>query len=149
VIDLDGDGRAELVVSTYEISKTGALTGSGSVERKLLVFRREAEGLFGRRPASTLEERFGPDAIKGIGQQVNLEGDLLGRGRRDALLVNRDGALEAREIDGNLDMAGAAFYRFVPPRVVLDLRVRDLNGDGRSDILLGHARSLTVLVSKP
>ncbi len=155
-IDLDGDGRRELVVSTYEISKTGALIG-GRVDRRLFIHSPKTgnaepgnpEGrLFRTRPASAFEEQFGPDAIRGISQSVILEGDLPGRGSRDALLVNRNGTLEGREIGRDFQIAREPFWRFVPPRTIIKLRVSDLNGDGRSDILLGHSRSLTLLVSR-
>lgn len=148
-IDIDGDRTPEFVVSSYHISAAGAVVSGGKVDRRLLVYRRDSRWLFDRRPVSFYEETFTPKEIKGIGQRINLDGDLKGKGGRDALLVNRDGALEARSLAEGLQVSAEPFWRFAPRKLVLEFKVLDLNRDGRSDLVLKHSRALTVLVSSP
>ncbi len=147
-LDLDGDGKPELVVSSYEVPAAGAVAG-GRVVRRLFVYRADPEAVFARRPALQHEETFTAKDVKGIGLRANFDGDLLGRGVRDAVSVERDGALVARHLSKDLSLEDEPFFRFAPEKWILGIEVRDLNGDGRSDLVLGHMRRMTILVSKP
>jgi hypothetical protein len=118
------------------------------VVRSLLIYRRDSERVFSRHPDARWEETFTAKQIKGIGQRITFEADILGRGRRCALLVDRNGALIARAVSTSLALETEPFWSFVPRRTILSVDTRDLNGDKRSDVILRHIRSLTVLVSR-
>jgi VCBS repeat protein len=148
VVDVDGDGRPELVVSSYEVPVTEAVTG-GRIRRGLFVHRRDPERVFEPRPALKHEETFGARDVKGIALRIDLGADLLGRKLHDALLVDRDGALAAHHLGADLAIEGEPFWRFTPEKMILGFRPLELNGDGRSDIIIQHTGLLTVLVSRP
>ena len=147
VIDLDGDGRPELVVSSYEVSVTEAVTG-GRIRRGLFIHRRDPERVFETRPALKHEETFGARDVKGIALRIDLGADLLGRKLHDALLVDREGVLAAHHLGADLAFEEEPFWRFTPEKMILGFRTLDLNGDGRSDLIIQHTGLLTVLVSK-
>jgi hypothetical protein len=148
VLDLDGDGRPELAVSSYEIPAAGALAG-GRVVRRLFIYRSEPERLFSQRPALKHEETFGARDVKGIGQRLFLDADLLGRRVHDALLVDREGSLAAIHFTPELSLESEPFWSFMPEKMILRIEAADLNGDSRSDLILHHKNLLTVLVSRP
>ncbi len=147
VIDLDGDGKGELVVTSIEIPASSAVTG-GRVERRLFIHRSGGDRPFDPRPALRHEETFTASEFEGIGQGIDLDGDLLGRGLRDALSIERDGGLAARHLTRDLALESAPFWSFASERRIRGFDLRDLNGDGRSDIVLSHKRGLTLMVSK-
>ncbi len=157
IVDIDADGNAELVVSSFAIPVTGAL-GGGRVDRTLLIYRSEeptseadapnARRLFARRPAGRYEESFTAKEFKGLGQRITFDADLTGTGRRDAVLVERDGAIVARRVTDAMEIESQPFWRFLPERWILEVDVDDLDGDGISDFVLRHHRGFTVLVSR-
>jgi hypothetical protein len=147
-VDLDGDRRLELAVSSFEVPATGAL-GEVKVTRALVIYRGEAEGFFGRRPASRIEETFSAREFKGLAQRIRPGVALGGAPARAALLVERDGAASARRFDAQLRLESEPFWRHVPRWTILELHAHELNGDGRTDVVLRHLRSLTILVSRP
>jgi hypothetical protein len=145
--DLDGDGRVELAVSSFSLSAEDLLKG-GKVVRALVIFGRDPEGLFGRRPAFRVDEPFSAAEVKGLAQPVNFGADLFGGGARQALHLDREGAVVARRFDRSLRLEGEPSWRFVASRAVIGIDALSLNGDGRSDLILRHVRSVTVLVSR-
>ncbi len=146
-IDLDGDRRVELAVTSTEIPATSVATG-GRVERRLFIHRSGGDRPFDPRPALRHEETFTASEIEGIGLGIVLDADLLGRGIRDALSVERDGTIAARHLTRDLGLESAPFWRFDPGRRIRGIEARDLNGDGRSDVILRHRRGLTLMVSR-
>ena len=76
----------------------GIVGAGGRVVRSLFAYRGDPDGAFARRPALQRQETFTAKDVKGIGQRIRLEGDLLGRGIRDAVSVETDGSLAARHI---------------------------------------------------
>ena len=147
IVDLDGDGAPELVVSSYHISTLNTLT-QGTIIRKLLIFRRDPEKVFATRAVFQLEEKFSAREVKGLGQRMIFEADIEGTGRHGALVVDRDGALVLLPINDDLSMESEPSWRFVPRHVILVVNTASLNGDRRTDLILRHMRSLTVLVSR-
>ena len=105
--------------------------------------------VFSARPAFRLDENFSADAVRGLSAQIELQTDLDGDGRRDAIALAPDGTLTARAIDTRLQFATTPFWQYVPTRSVLNFEVRDMNADGVADLLLYHSTAMTLLVSTP
>lgn len=147
VADLDGDGGVELLVTSFRPLDSGGTRGS-SVARTLVVYRRDRGGLFGRRPVSRSEETFRASEARALGQRMVFDVDLTGEGRRHALHTDAEGALVARRFDDRLRLAGEPFWQYVPRKVIQEIVACSLDGDPRTDLVLRHTRSLTVLVSR-
>jgi hypothetical protein len=145
--DLDGDGKAELAVLAYNLSAADLVQG-GKVVRTLLVYRRDPDNVFGRRPVSRLDETMVAADWKALGQPVNLEADILGTGGRQAISLDARGAVICRRFGPDLRLEPEPCWRFVPRKAVVGIGVLALDGDARSDLVLRHMRSLTVLVSR-
>lgn len=147
VVDLDGDGSMELVLTSYSLSTDDLLRG-GTIVRTTVIFRREASGAFRSRPDSKLEERIGAADAKSLFEELSFEADVLGTGGRQVLSLDKSGALIARRFSESLRLDSDPCFRFVPRRAILDIASRDLNSDRRTDLILRHLHSLTVLVSR-
>ncbi len=78
----------------------------------------------------------------------NLDGDLDGDGIRDVVDIGDDGEVIVRRISKDLRISTNPFWSHRPGMMIRELWVKDLDGDGRSDVLLRHARSLKVLVTR-
>jgi hypothetical protein len=170
--DLDGDGRRDLLVATVDkIGIMGALQIFVSKEvtvHSLLFYNRGAGGLTqfegtpDDRRAITVPLAFTNTAQDGFsigsGVIVTFDGDYDGDGRRDMLQRVAPGVLGiwdgradrvyAEEPDHTVRIPSVESYRFVLPYVM------ELNGDGRSDLLLHYrdwedqANTLVVLTSR-
>src|SRR5437867_8913515 len=89
LLDLDGDGKPELVVSSFEVPLRSAVTG-GQVVRNLFVYRPDPREVFQRRPALKHAETLGARDARALGVRIRLGADLLGRGLADAVRLESD-----------------------------------------------------------
>ncbi len=150
VTDIAGDARPALSISFYTIPVVNAVRDASIVRSQLLYAAGSAPGeVFSARPAFRLDENFSADAVRGLSAQIDLQTDLDGDGRRDAIALAPDGTLTARAIDADLQFAASPFWQYVPTRSVLRFEVQDMNGDGVADLLLYHSTARTLLVSTP
>lgn len=169
--DLDGDGRQDLLVATVDrIGIMGALQIFVSKEvtvHSLLYYNRGDDGV--TRFDGTPDDRRAitvPLAFSntdegfsiGSGVVVTFDGDYDGDGRRDMLQrvgpttlgiwSGRPNRVYAEAPDRRVRIPSVEHYRFVLPYVT------ELNGDGRSDVLLHYrdwedqANTVVVLVSR-
>jgi hypothetical protein len=155
LVDVNADGRPELIVSYYAISVADALR-DGSVVRSTLIYRgstapdpTDTTSPFGRRPDARLEERFSAATFKGLTQRVSFASDVDGDGQRDVLAIDHNGALIARSVDAAFRVESHPFWRFVPLHLIQGIHAVDLNGDAPTDFVLEHQHSMTLLVSQP
>ncbi len=148
LIDLDGDDSPELNISYYTIPVVEALRNT-SIVRTQLIYGRNPDGLFNRRPAFRLEESFSASDVRGLAEQMTLRHDIDGDGRPDALYITSEGALAANRIDQDLRIAEEPFWEYVPTRSVIGFDVKDLNQDQVPDLILRHSTSFTLLVASP
>ncbi len=158
--DVDGDGRNDLVLpSTPEVGLSEGLriVVTRSLAVTQTIFRNRGDELFDRRPTATVtieipldiraEASQGSDAGFSLtpSMLIHYEGDYDGDGRGDLLVLERSDrlAIYAGREDGTWpnrpthriaipDSRGAARVTEV---------VRDLDGDGRSDIFLRYLGS--------
>jgi hypothetical protein len=149
VLDLDSNGGAQLSVSYYTIPVINAVRNA-SIVRSQLLFSRGSNGqLFNTRPDFKLDENFSADTVRGLSSQIEMQTDIDGDGRKDAVYVSNDGTLAAKAIDSSLRFADTPFWQYVPSRTILDFGIEDMNGDGIADLFLYHSTGLTILVSNP
>lgn len=145
-IDLDGDGAKELVVTCFDLPDAAAISEL-AFHRRLFVHRRDAKRVFARRAATKDVRSLSADGVEGL-RGGNLDGDLDGDGVRDVVDIGDDGEVLARRLSRDLRIDAKPFWSHQPAMMIRDLWVEDLDGDGRGDVLLRHARSLKVLVTR-
>jgi hypothetical protein len=150
-IDFNRDKIPELVINTYSASpvKTAA---TGSVERRLFIFagRKPEKGLalFDRKPAFTYEENFTASNFKSLTGDRLFNGDIDGDGVNDVLSVDNNGALTANRINKDLRLEPEPFLKFTPMHLITGNKLIKLNQDDRTDIILEHQSSLSLITSK-
>lgn len=146
--DLNGDGRPELIVSYYGIGTVDSLR-SGSMQRSTLIYPpEEGDRIFARRPASRQDERFSADGVKGLAERPHFSASISGKGSKDWIAVDEQGALVARAIDNNLQVAAKPFWRFVPVYLIYSIVPGNFSESAGSDFILLHQNAVTVLVSR-
>lgn len=139
----------QLSVSYYTIPVVNAVRDASIVRTTLLFNRSSGQGVFNSRPDFLLEESFSASTVRGLSSPIVFDADLDVDGRRDALYLTPEGTLAAKRIDDSLRLAASPFWQYVPTRSITGFTVRDLNGDGRPDLILDHSNTVTVLVTAP
>jgi hypothetical protein len=155
VVDLNGDGRCELVLVTL---KTSVASWSSLVDMVMtrgvdcvLTIRSFKNGVFSRNPDTSLEVSTMLPDERGIQGHFLIDGDFNGDGFQD-ILVRRS-------------LTQWAVYLYLPgrdgrapqPALTLEtpfegaLIIRDLNNDGRSDIIVAayEEARLAIFLSPP
>jgi len=152
--DINNDKRSDLVVGAYQISALGALR-EGALVRISLIYQGNANysldgehDLFNRRPDFKLEENFSADDIKGLTQPVDYGLDLDGDGNKDAISIDKRGAIIARTMNKQFQLQSQTAWEFVPLRFIQRVQDHNLNNDQRPDFILHHQEGITVLVSR-
>ena len=150
-IDYNRDKIPEFVLNTYSASPVKAVA-TGSVERRLFIFagRKPGEGipLFDRKPVFTYEENFTANNFKSLTGDRSFAGDIDGDGINDVISVDNNGALTANRINKDLRLEPEPFFKFTPMRFITENRLIKLNQDERTDIILEHQNSLSLITSK-
>jgi len=141
-IDLDGDGRRDLVTVTVDVSMFQVLRALTSkkigIGLDFRVYAQDADGAFHLVPDQVLHEKLNLDLnrfeISRLGQfQGDFDGDgridfvHLGKGKTITIHRGEPGGRYPEKPDLAIELAEE-------PEDVLLVRVRDFDGDGRSDI---------------
>lgn len=151
VIPLEENSSPILNVSFYTIPVVDAIRNA-SINRSQLLFGSddaEQDQFFNRRPNSRLDESFSATNVRGLSEQMSLQYDIDGDGRKDAIYVTENGTLAAKKIDADLTIASEPFWEYVSPNTVFEFQVLPLNQDTKPDLLLRHGTSTTFLVAAP
>lgn len=151
VISLEENSPPILNVSFYTIPVVDAIRNA-SINRSQLLFGSndtEEDQFFNRRPNSRLDESFSATNVRGLSEQMSLQYDIDGDGRKDAIYVTDNGTLAAKKIDADLTIASEPFWEYVSPNTVFEFQVLSLNQDAKPDLLLRHGTSTTFLVAAP
>ncbi len=123
VVDVNGDGRLDLVTANTDSNDVSVLLGAG-------------DGTF------QAQQRF---AVGTYPNSVAV-GDVNGDGRLDVVTANRDSA-DVSVLLGNGEGAFQAQQRFVVgPQWPLSVAVADVNGDGRLDVVTANGGPADVAV---
>ena len=151
IISLEQDSAPLLNVSYYTIPVVDAIRNA-SINRSQLLFGSEDAGedqFFNRRPNSRLDESFSAANVRGLSEQMSLQYDVDGDGRKDAIFVTENGTLAAKKINQDLTIESQPFWEYVSVNTVFEFQVFQLNQDNRPDLLLRHGTATTFLVAAP
>lgn len=151
IIPLEQDSTPLLNVSYYTIPVVDAIRNA-SINRSQLLFGSDTAGedqFFNRRPNSRLDESFSAANVRGLSEQMSLQYDIDGDGRKDAIYVTENGTLAAKRIGEDLTIESQPFWEYVSPNTVFEFQVLHLNQDEKPDILLRHGTATTFLVAAP
>ncbi len=147
VISLHNNEPA-LSVSFYTVPVVDAIRNA-SINRTQLIYAQDPVQVFQRRPNSRLEESFSAENVRGLSEQMALNYDVDGDGKKDALYVTANGTLAAKAIDQDLQIAAEPFWEYVSPKTVFEFDVMHLNADSLPDLMLRHGTTTTFLVALP
>jgi len=151
LIPLEQGSKALLNVSYYTIPVIDAIRNA-SINRSQLLFGSDNAGenqFFNRRPDSKLDESFSAANVRGLSEQMSLQYDIDGDGRKDAIFVTENGTLAAKKINEDLTIESEPFWEYVSANTVFEFQVLQLNQDSKPDLLLRHGTSTTFLVAAP
>jgi uncharacterized protein (TIGR03437 family) len=116
VADINGDGKADLIVSTYD----------GNFHWQIATYLGNGTGAFGN-PTLTATD-FGVTTVGAA--------DFDGDGRVDLVAAHCCGATDMTYLAGNGDGTFKTEVHFTGPASPVDLRLADLNGDGVPDLVI-------------
>ncbi|MDQ2787621.1 MAG: VCBS repeat-containing protein, partial [Chloroflexota bacterium] len=122
VADLNGDGKADLVVANHDNGTVSVLLGKG-------------DGTFTSAPGSPITVGAGPVALA--------LADLNNDGKKDLVVANQDG----NSISVLLGVGNGTFTAVgspIPIASPTDVAVGDLNGDGKADLVVADSAFNTV-----
>ncbi len=161
IVDIDGDGRIDLALGFYLWKGREEMTDaieSGRLVFDLRVYMAAADGSYPSEPAFIQKVAV---RTRGIGLNINwdifgeaysLEGDFNGDGRKDLLVRSDKDEVSAFLFEspqaGFARKAGVVFR--LGSEEGTDMAVRDLNGDGISDLMvyLHDKKQLAVFLSR-
>lgn len=147
--DLQQSGQRQLSVTYYTIPLVNAIRNA-SIVRTQLLYGAGGDGLvFNNRPDFRQDDSFSASSIRGLTSPIQLQSDMDGDGRLDALYLTEEGTLAAKSITNDLQFSAEPFWQYVPARTVLDFEVHDINNDQLPDLLLFHSNTITALISQP
>jgi len=145
--DLDGDGRKELITFSMDFSLLQVLrvltTKKVSIGLEFHLWHQTPDGKFSEVPGLDLTEtlKLDLDDLK-IGRFAEFAGDFDGDGRQEFVHLGR-----GKTVTLHRGQAGCAYAKKPDLTIELDepiedlalVRVRDLDGDGRSDLMITRA----------
>ncbi|MET1255306.1 FG-GAP-like repeat-containing protein [Aliikangiella maris] len=161
-VDIDQDKRLEVILTSLDIGISqiiGALL-SGSIDQDVAVFKMDEQGRFNKKPNTNKEVdlKFSLSSGKSGAPVVVLE-DFDGDGLKDLLLS--DGEKTLRLYSGTpqdrLFERRSLKYKVVLPKDGNLVDIKDLNQDGRQDVVIRYGRQddqqltnqFMILLSKP
>lgn len=158
LLDVDGDGRRDLVVGKFEMPDLVETVTGFEFRLTHLVFFADDEGggLFARRPGLKHEQVFDEETVGAAIANRHLEMDCDGDGIPDLVEVDLSGRIAIRRLTFESSFFGGdrweletnPWKRFDTRGGIDSLLVTDLNGDGLGDVVSAGARTLTVLLSR-
>jgi hypothetical protein len=153
LVDVNGDGRRDLVCLTLEAERFLRAAAGDSVDVALSVYLFDArEGRFATRPSLRREISIPlrGEARRGSApERLRLEGDFDGDGALDLLAIEAEelAVYPVRVKPGDpmaIELAPRATMRHRIGRA-RNLQIVDLNGDGRSEIVMHDAEAIVIV----
>ncbi|CCQ10084.1 hypothetical protein PALB_9490 [Pseudoalteromonas luteoviolacea B = ATCC 29581] len=141
--DLNGDKKLEVVVSSFEISVSQIVSAllSGSIDQDVLVYRQDAMGEFSKKPAASFETEMHFSLSKGrAGQPLVAVADVNGDGLKDLLMTANNEEVRVRTANSTGKFNKVVRVKTTVPKSGNNIKMQDLNGDGRFDIIMVYDR---------
>jgi len=156
VEDLDGDGRRDLLVTTFRMPSLADVVSGFELRRTTLVYLAGDERPFARAPAVKDERIFRIEDLQDALVRRDVGHDLSGDGVKDLVEVDLLGHVTIRRLRRERGFFGgtswtleaAPWRRYAVKGGALDMRVVDLDGDGLGDVITGRRSVVSVLVSR-
>jgi len=142
--DVDGDGRADLVVTKYVLPSLADIVTGFRLERSAYVYLADGDkDPFTRKPVLRDEQAFTLESLQDALVLRRIPGDFSGDGVADLVEIDLTGRVVVRRIlheEGAFGGAGwslhpDAWKRFDLGADVARLQLEDINGDGLTDLL--------------
>ena len=155
--DVDGDGRADLVVTKYVLpTLTDLVTGFRLVRGAYVYLAGEGDDPFGRKPALRDEQSFTLESLQDALVVRRIPGDLSGDGVADLVEVDLTGRVVVRRIEQGSGRFGGnewrlpedTWKRFDLGADLSRLQLLDLNGDGLIDLVNPRPGALELVLSR-
>ncbi|MDX1491872.1 MAG: VCBS repeat-containing protein [Pseudohongiellaceae bacterium] len=144
------DASVFLSVQYYTIPVVSAIRNASIVRTQLMYeLSDQSSPIFSTRPNFRLDESFSAEQVRGLSSAMQIDSDLDGDGRNDALYITETGALEAKSINDELEISDEAFWQYVPSRSIVRFATAQLNDDEVPDFILYHSNAISLLVSTP
>ncbi|QDV08304.1 FG-GAP repeat protein [Planctomycetes bacterium Poly30] len=156
VTDVDGDGRPDLALRSFELPTMLETVTGLEFTYSHLMYLGEKNGTFSRRPALKQSQTFDEEGVAAVLANRVLKMDCSGDGVADLVEVNLAGELGVRRLrkessffSGDSWSIDDGYWKKYSSRgSVTSLSVVDLNGDGLGDIVSGSESILTVYLSQ-
>lgn len=156
VTDVDGDGRPDLAVRSFELPSVLETVTGLEFKYSQLLYLGEKRGTFSRRPALKQERTFDEQSVSEVLANRVLRMDCSGDGIADLVEVNLAGEVGVRRLrkessffSGDSWTIDDGYWKQYAGRgSVTSLSVMDLNKDGLGDIVSGSDSVLTVYLSQ-
>ncbi len=153
ITDVDGDGRADLVVTKYVLpTLTDLVTGFRLVRGAYVYLAGQGKDPFGRKPALRDEQSFTLESLQDALVVRRIPGDLSGDGVADLVEVDLTGRVVVRRIEqaGSREwrLSADSWKRFDLGADLSRLSIEDVNGDGLQDLVNPRSGALELVLSR-
>lgn len=154
--DIDGDGRPDLAVRSFELPTVLESVTGLEFKYSQLLYLGNKRATFDRKPALKKTETYDEESVRAVLANRELRLDCSGDGVADLVEVNLKGELGVRRLRKSSSFFGGTSWeidegywkQYASRGSVSSLTVTDLNGDGLGDIVSASDSILTIYLSQ-
>jgi hypothetical protein len=156
VLDVDNNGRPDLVITKYELPQLEDLVSGFRLRRSAYVYFAGDGQPFERKPGLRDEQSFSIESLQDALVNRHIAGDLSDDGIADLVEMDISGHVAVRRIahestlfgGGKWSVESTPWQRFDLGTDLTRLSVEDVNGDGLVDILNPGESGISLLLSR-